>query len=202
MSMDSDVRRMIAEAVAEAKAEMREQFREMIWNLVQFGPVSLSSSSGEDDKVEGLTKDGEDDKAYDYQVKRMQHFGFRSRPPKDVWAIRIGIGGGSTNNATVAEESDQYGPSDLEDGEVAIYNKVTGTEIRFDENGDVIVNGGTKKIARVDDTAKAAAAMKTWMGQVETGITGGGGVAPSPAASTFADVAIAVINSGADHFKG
>lgn len=208
----------VREMIAQAKEELREEFRERLWNLVQFGPFTLSSSSGDGDKVEGFSNDGAGDKAYDYEVKRMQHFGLRTRPPKDVWAIRIGVGGGATNNVTVAEESDKYGPSDLDDGEVAIYNKATGTLIKLDKDGnihvtpapgkDVIISGGDLKNARVTDPLAVgtltgqAGAVPVVFTYVPTMNVGGVDTPGAPTTGPSVSLAGIVSNAGgADHVK-
>lgn len=77
----------------------------------------------------------------------------------------------------------------------------TSPKIVLKPSGDIVLNGGTKKVARVDDTAKADTAMATWMSQVESGIAGAGGAPPTPSASTFNAISIAKINSGADKVK-
>lgn len=197
--------------------EIRQQLREYIdekirqglarvWTLTAY---SNASSDGVEDSVRTFL---DSDTETVYPTRRIQHYGLRTRPPQGVLAVRLGNWEGGGNGLTVAEEDSRYGPGDLDEGEVALYNKVSGTEIRIDKDGnikinaasgkDVIVNGGTQKVARIDDTAKASTAMATWMGQVESGISGAGGTPPSPPASSFNSTSIAKINSGADNFKG
>ncbi len=122
---------------------------------------------------------GAGEEEYDYEVRRLQHFGFRSRPPKDVWTLRVAASGGATNGATVAEDSTRYGPSDLEDGEVALYNKVSGLQIRFDKDGNVritcasgkkvLINRGGRGIARADDTVKVTIPAGTFLVSAQNG---------------------------------
>lgn len=141
----------IREMIRDVKIEILETVREWLANRIEWGPFTISSATGNDDKIAGYPSDGEDDQDYEHEVKRMQHFGFRSRPPKDTWAVFLGVGGGATNKASVAEDSDKYGPSDLDDGEVALYNKVSGALIKIDKDGNIAITAG----ANVTITAAA-----------------------------------------------
>ena len=99
----------------------------------------------------------------------------------------------------------EYGPTDLKHGESCQYCKAGGARVLLDENGavrvdgaaaqKVLLQGGGKGLARLDDTAKAATATATWMGQVETYINALVPGTVSPLSSTFASTSIAVINS-------
>jgi phage gp45-like len=170
---------VMAEGLRQLRGELRELARQLVANAIQFTRFSLSTSSGEGDQVAGHKTEGAGEEEYDYEVRRLQHFGFRSRPPKDVWALRVAASGGATNGATVAEESTRYGPSDLEDGEVALYNKVDGLEIRFDKDGNiritcaqgkkVLINRGGRGIARVDDTVKVTIPAGTFLVSAQNG---------------------------------
>lgn len=141
---------------------LREYSRQLVANAIQFTQFTRSTSSGEHDKVAGYRSEGVGEEDYDYEVRRVQHFGFRSRPPKDVWTVRLATTGGATNNVTVGEDSTRYGPSDLEDGEVALFNSVSGLEVRFDNKGNinarsapgqqVSLQGGDRGVARLNDS--------------------------------------------------
>jgi len=164
------------ELLRQARAEFRDLVRQMIANALQFTRFTRSSSSGARDAVAGHPT-GPDEERYDYEVRRLQHFGFRSVPPADTVALRVAACGGATNGVTVAEDSQRYGPSDLEHGEVALFNTVEGLVILLDKNGSVRVRsavgqkvelqGGARGIARLGDEIAAASALATWMGQVE-----------------------------------
>jgi phage gp45-like len=121
------------------RAEAYLYARQAVANALQYTQFTLSGASGEHDKVAGHKTEGADEQLYDYEVRRLQHFGLRSRPPKDVWTLRVAATAGSTNNVTVAEDSTRYGPSDLDDGELAIYCKVQGVVIRLLSDGSVKV---------------------------------------------------------------
>ena len=187
------------------RAELRELIRQAVANAIQFTHVTASGSSGEHDQVAGHKTEGPGEEAYDYEVRRLQHFGFRSRPPSDVWVLRVAATGGATNGATVAEDSTRYGPSDLEDGEVSLYNRVSGVEIRLDQHGGIVVQaaagktvaiqGGDKGIARLDDTVAASDAMSTWMGQVDKALNALTSGAIQPTSGSFDAASIGQINS-------
>jgi phage gp45-like len=130
-------------------SDLREYARQVVANAIQFTQFTLSTSSGEHDKVAGYRTEGAEEQPYDYEVRRVQHFGFRSRPPADVWAVRLAATGGATNNVTVGEESTRFGPSDLGDGEVALYNSVSGLEMRFDSNGNINAQSAPGKVVNL-----------------------------------------------------
>jgi phage gp45-like len=188
------------------RAGLMEFARQLIANAIVYAPYSLSTASGEQDKVEGHKTEGEDEEAYDLDARRVGRFGLRSRPPKGIWAVWLAVGAGSTNGVVVAEDSTRYGPSDLEDGEVALYNSVAGVEIRLDKDGNVNIRsadhklvklqGGDKGIARLDDTIDRNGAMQTWMSDVETKLT-----ALKASITPMASNTIGTISSASDKSK-
>jgi phage gp45-like len=107
--------------------------------------------------------------------------------------------------------TDKYGPQDLAEGETVIWNKQTGCRIKLDENGkitidapagqDVMVNGGSEKVARTNDTLTASGAFLTWAAAVDAGIP-----TNTPPATPFAAAAglaggMGDIETGAARFK-
>jgi len=182
------------------RAELREYARQVVANAIQFTQVTRSTSSGEHDKVAGYRTEGVGEESYDYEVRRMQHFGFRSRPPKDVWALRVAATGGATNNATVAEDSRRYGPSDLEDGEVALYNNVAGVELRFDRDGNinaqsangkvVSLQGGDRGVARLNDDVDCGTLIFVPGPPAALTYVAPGGAMPNPMPSGAATIAL------------
>lgn len=104
-----------------------------IWSFTYY---TGNSADGTKDSV---AADKTDNNAPSYSARRMQHFGFRSRPPSGVAAIRLGNWQAASNSVIIAEDSSRFGPGDLEDGEVAIYNKVTGAVIKIDQNGGLSI---------------------------------------------------------------
>lgn len=152
----------VYERIRQLGSELRDYARQLVANAIQYTHVTRSTSSGEHDKVAGYRTEGTSEREYDYEVRRVQHFGFRSRPPANVWAVRVAVTGGAANNVTVGEDSTRYGPSDLDDGEVALYNRVAGVELRLDAGGNInirsaagkLVNlqGGDRGVARANDS--------------------------------------------------
>lgn len=205
---------MYALSFGEMFAELREYVNLKVSaataRLFHFTYYTANSANGTEDQV---VCDNQEESAGSYLVRRMQHFGFRSRPPKGVAVIRLGNHEAASNSVVIAEESERYGPSDLADGEVAIYNKTTGTEIRIDADGnitidagsgaDVIVNGGTAKVARVGDTLTTSALLTTWAQAVEVFINGlvPGTISTLWAAGPGQAGSLGDIETGADNFK-
>jgi phage gp45-like len=178
------------------RAEVIEIARELAASMIAFSRYSLSTASGGGDKVEGHQPEGPGEEGYDLDARRVAHFGFRSRPPKGVWAVWLAVGGGSTNGVVVAEDSDRHGPSDLEDGEVALYCAAEGVEIRLDKDGNILIRAaagkvvklqdGDKGAARKDDQVTASSLMAAWMGQVEKALNVLASGAVQPLSDTFA----------------
>jgi phage gp45-like len=130
------------------REEMKEYVRQQTRNVVQFTRMTKNTPSGKGDQVHGHRVEGADASDYDYPVRRMQHFGLRSLPPAGVWVVRVGGVGG--NAVIVAEESDRFGPTNLNDGEVCIYNKVNGCTILLDQNGAITINAANGQTVNVN----------------------------------------------------
>lgn len=159
--------------------------------------VAKSSADGQDE-LEGRSQPDEPD--YQILVRRLWPFGVRSMPPAGVDAVAVFAGAAQSAGVMVGAESPQYGPSDLLDGEVAFYNKTTGVLIKLHADGkvtidaptgsDVVINGGTAKVARAGDAVdKATGSMTTWISAVSTAL----GLTPP---TNFGTVA-----GGAERFK-
>jgi phage gp45-like len=146
----------IYDRLRELRTELAELARQLVANAIQFTQFTRSTSSGEHDKVAGYRTEGVGEQPYDYEVRRLQHFGFRSCPPSDVWAVRVAATGGATNNVTVAEDSTRYGPSDLGDGEVAVYCKTQGVLVRLSTDGSVKITDKSGAELQLDGKANAS----------------------------------------------
>lgn len=194
--------------------------------IVRASTVSRSTASGDGDKVDGhITFEDEAPGGYDYTVRRLWPFGIRSRPPVGVDAVVVHAFGGSTNGVMVGAESSVYGPSDLQEGEVAIYAKKADAMIKIDVDGkitidshsgaNVVVNGGSKSVARVDDLTNPGALIISQVGVAPnitltlsytdaTGVvTALGSWATTAASGTgVAASMVGKITSGASRFKG
>lgn len=126
------------ELIRELKAWAKQYIEDKIAaGIVKYGLYSRSTASGEGDAIRGYQIDGADEQQYDFAGRRVFPFGIRSRPPSGTWGVWIGKGGRSGDGIIVGAESSRFGPSNLNDGEVAIYNKVTGCMALFDQNGGI-----------------------------------------------------------------
>ena len=174
------------------------------------GILAKSSADGHDDALEGRVADDEPD--YQIPVRRLWPFGMRSRPPAGVEVVVVYPDGSPVSGVEVGAESSKYGPSDLEEGEAAVYCSAGGTIIKLDKDGnitidaasgkDVIVNGGNAKVARVDDTTdNGTLVFNPGSGGASLSFVPPGGTVPPPGPAVNVPLS-GKINSGAAHFKG
>jgi phage gp45-like len=204
-------------AMRELRAWVQQHVDWRLASLVAFPRVASSSSSGETDAVE--VEDG--DSQQQRSARRVEPFGFRSRPPAGVRAAIIKALAGATNAILFGVASSRYGPSDLDDGEVALYCLADGSLVKLTRvgrievsaaddqditltvsgTGDVVVNSGSHAIGRVGDAVKARPGLAAWLSQVESLLNAVAPGSVTPLSSTFIDV-MAEIAEGADHFKG
>lgn len=180
--------------------EFRDYVRQALGWVVRFSRVAGNTADGGKDTVEGRAT-GSDEQSYAYLVRRIWPFGIRSRPPAGCDAVVVHANAGSSNGVMVGAESTRYGPSDLKDGEVCLYNKGTAT-VKLDENDQVVVNGGSIPVAREGDAVARNNAMATWMSAVEAALSAAG----SPTASPWSGVSpqssnIALVAEGAENFR-
>lgn len=162
--------------------------------------VSTSQGMDEDDEIESVAG---------------WNFGFYSRPKDGARGLVVKADGQGNTSVLVCAWDRQFEFA-LNKGEVGIGNAfeaqvylTNGGNVEIDSggttegagDGEIVLNGGTKKVARVDDTAKADTAMATWMGQVEGFINSATPGTVAPLAATFNVASIAKINSGADKVK-
>ena len=187
--------------------------------------TSGASATGQKDQVTLLGQEG---KRVAMPARRMGPFGLRWVHPKDCEGLAINVGG-RLQLVLIAAESESYGPTDLEGGEVALYDQA-GSTIVLDKDGaititsksgavvamnaagkitidakagqDVQVNGGTLKVARETDPVDPHGSMSAWIAAVQTicaALAATAG-APAPVAPTnFGNIRL---NAGATRFKG
>lgn len=146
------------------------------------------------------------------KARRLQPYGLRSVALRGAEVILLGINAGRSNKVYIAAEVPDHGPGDLQPGEVALYNKVSGTLVKLDKDGnvrvdagpgkEVVVNGGTLKVARDTDPCKIGAPMATWMSQVEAALNLIAGGSVAPLSTAFVANPGITINGGAGRFKG
>jgi phage gp45-like len=147
----------------ELEERLRRYVDEKLASMISVSEYSVSSADGQSDKVKGYQTEGADEQPYDFSVRRLFPFGLRARPPSKagVLGVRIGKGGRSGDGVVVGAESTRFGPSDLKEGEVALYNKVSGTVVKLDENGGATMTDAAGASVKLDGngnvTVQAAA---------------------------------------------
>lgn len=149
-------------------------------------------------------------------VRFLQSFGFRSRcVVSGGECVVVAPRAGATNAIALAADNLGHGPTDLQEGEVAVFCKVAGTVIKLTEDGlsiaaaspkDVTVNGGTQPVARQGDAVQikpvvSGGALALWMSQVEAFINAAAPGTVTPLSATFVASPGLTIKDGAPHFK-
>lgn len=127
----------------------REDALNMLTATVRVAKVAKSSADGTGDTVQGHEDGAPSDEQFDLAARRIWPFGIRSVPPAGVDAVWV-RSGGSTNGVMVGAESSRFGPSDLADGEVALYNKTAGVLVRLGSDGTVNITAGVGKTVNVN----------------------------------------------------
>lgn len=96
------------------------------------------------------------------------HFGFYSRPNDGARGLVIKADGEGNTSFLIAFRDKQYEMS-LEKGECGMQNAFSAS-VLLNKNGEIVLNGGSKKVARVDDTLTASMPLGAWAGVVEGAI--------------------------------
>jgi len=177
------------EALAQLRRDLRVYTEEKVFSLFGWTLTARSSELGDKDAVQ--TADGESTQR---PARRIEPFGFRSRPPNGMRCLTIKIGTSNVIMIGIGSTA-KYGPQDLEDGEVSMYGPVAGSDTRFDKDGnvktksaaDVTVNAaadvtvdapsgeinlqsGTQGVARIGDQVTATGFMSAWISDVAAAI--------------------------------
>lgn len=134
--------------------------------IVQYGRVTRASSNGDDSQ-------GGPASVVQVAARRMWNWGVRSVPPVGSESISLGVAGSSGNRVMIAAETTKrtasgieytYGPTDLKEGETALYD-AAGSVLRMSQDGttrvdtgapggtkaDLILQGGTASVTREGD---------------------------------------------------
>lgn len=199
-----------ATSIADFRRQLTTDIETGLRRLIGFTLVSSSSSMGQD------SVQIEDSDNTQRPVQRIEPYGFRGRPPAKVRGLWLRLG--ASNVAFIGIlPTKAYGPDNLEEGETALYCSAGGTIVKLDKDGniainaasgkDVIVNGGTEKVSRVDDHGNVGS-MVFAFGPGGAGATlsvtytdPDGTVTTLPAGSGSVPLK-AKLTEGADHFKG
>lgn len=113
--------------------------------VAYWGPVSLSTSDGKSDGIGGLPSDVDSQRA----ARRVQHAGFRSRPPKGSMSLGIAQHGDGSTLLLVAE--DDGATVALEEGEAQAYSPAQPScRIWFDKDGALHIASNTGKDITID----------------------------------------------------
>lgn len=149
-------------------ANFRYQVLQIASRMVKYASLSNLGNTFGYGSVQGPVADGSLGQQQCQQpVRFMQWFGFRSRPVvKQGEAVVVACRGGTSNAVAVAADNLAHGPTDLDEGESVMYSS-GGSTIRQDTAGkitinakapaDVVVNGGTLKVARATDPVYSGA---------------------------------------------
>lgn len=197
-------------------ANFRYQVLQIASRMVKYASLSNLGNTFGYGSVQGPVADGSLGQQQCQQpVRFMQWFGFRSRPVvKQGEAVVVACRGGTSNAVAVAADNLAHGPTDLDEGESVMYSS-GGSTIRQDTAGkimidaktpaDVVVNGGTLKVARVTDPCFISPTdpLAVWMQQVETFINAvvPGTISPLSAAFLHAPGIKITATAGAPRFK-
>jgi len=120
---------------------MWQQFKLYLARLIKWTKVTGSTvASGRTFLATDAVANDEDDdfRPIAGETRLFQHFGFRSRPPVGSEQIVVACRGSKEQQAAIATESPTHGPTALEEGEVALYNKVSGTQVKLDKDGQIL----------------------------------------------------------------
>ena len=149
-------------------SEVKSQVLLWAGRIVKYATLASLSDRFGYGKVAGPQEDpSQGDKSSAQPVRFMQWFGFRSSPVvKGGEAIVVAPRGGPSNAVALAADNLSVGPTDLKEGEAVVYGK-EGQVLRQAQDGrttidaasgkDVVVNGGTKTVAREGDEADGGA---------------------------------------------
>lgn len=122
-----------------------------LYNMFVWTLTAKSSADGNGDAIEGADgSDGESQKSQ-RKVARIQPFGFNSLPPKGLRSLSLRLGSSNIFFIGIGPQK-KYGPTDLEEGESAVYAK-PGQSIVLDKDGNIVQTphgSGTVQVGGAD----------------------------------------------------
>jgi phage baseplate assembly protein V len=194
--------------------ELRK-LRVRLANIVARAVVSLVDDAKKMQALQVTVLDGETRDA----VERFQNYGFTSVPLDGAEVILLCAGGRREHAVAIAVDDRRHRLKGLADGEVALYHK-DGAKVLLKSDGsieispksgsDVVLAGGSAKVARKDDTtssgelAMTGGTQLTWTPDGGSPVTIATFVPGSSGASFTPGVAATItgkITSGAEHSK-
>lgn len=144
-------------------ADVREFVRQQIMPLIRYRRMTRPSADGWDEVTGHPAGPGEPHTSD--QVRRMQHYGFRSQPPDGAELLTVAVGGAAGQHVAIASEVAGAGPGDQAAGDVALYAvdgatvtiTANGATFKIDKDGNVTVNPAPgKQVLLGTDSAGAA----------------------------------------------
>lgn len=164
--------------LAALRTEVRNAISETAGRLFVWTLTANTTALGTEDQVQ-LADDVPSSQGQ-RPVRRLEPFGVRSRPPAKIRSLSLRLGNSTSIYLGVASDGG-YGPGDLNDGETAVYNKVAGTEVLLDEDGNVAVSttqgdvsltaSGSGKIASVNGTTYAMPQWDSFVAELNARMT-------------------------------
>lgn len=126
-------------------------------NLFRRGELTNADAEGFI-QFRGYGGGGDDDEQFD-DVSLWQHFGFSSRPSTDTEVLAVGLMGRSEEAISVAEDSHDHRPGDLDAGESVLYAQTASgggqAQVRCKPDGTVALMPGTGKFVEVGGNTDA-----------------------------------------------
>ncbi len=141
----------IREALKVLREELREYAIQACANLIEYSTISKTSADGATEAMRASDDDPEVERA----VRRIEPWGVRCRPPSGIRGAIIKALGGASSGLLVGVSTTRYGPSDLEEGEVALYSIGSGAVIKINKDGAVTVTASSGQTVAVDAGAGA-----------------------------------------------
>lgn len=175
--------------------------------------TKVDESDSPEPTVEGVAPRSDEDENSQPPAVQVEPFGLAFVAPLGQRAIALLR---RSRGAVWPMGSRRYRPQGMKEGETCLYCTKAGTTVwlkadgtlRIDaaSNQDVVVNGGTAKVARQGDRVELIdrihlGALAVWMAQVESAINGLVTGAVAPLSDTFLADPGLTIKDGADHFK-
>ena len=138
----------------------------MFSGLINLIKRAVSTSTANDSSVTQLTQIKYYDKVSQSEI--IHDYGFSSSAPRGSVVYCFSCGGNEQNLIGIANHVlSRF--KNLSEGEVVIGNQLTGTYIKFDKNGDIIIGGGNVIIEQnllvkgdiTDNSGSNSATLKT-----------------------------------------
>lgn len=140
--------------IARAKEELKTWVARVLAQTFIYTLTAASSALGDKDAVES-SDEGRDpgspasEKKSQRSVVRIQPFGLRSVQPTKLRGLTLRLGMSNLFFIGIGPTK-AYGPQNMNVGETALFSS-GNAQVLCDKDGNVIVNNGTLKVARVSD---------------------------------------------------